>query len=324
MNHPKVAIVILNWNRYEVSRRCIESLLQITYPRSEIVFVDNGSSDGSGARVKRDYPDLVYLQNDRNLGFARGCNVGIRVALTRGADYVLLLNNDITVERGFLEPLVETAESDESIGLVSGKMFLAQARDVLWYAGGSLSLLTGSNWTRGFGEKDYGQFDRTEEVGICTGAMMFIRRRVLETVGLLPEEYFFGQEEWDYSLTVQRRGFRLYYCPRSVVYHEADGSHYNLSPKYLYSGHRNRLIFQTKFLPKLLLGPWIFLYSTYIRHLTRYRLRLSAAELRAFQRSYEAALRDHRRAKRLYVEEEDLSSFEREYAAESGTVGSQA
>src|SRR4051794_35948913 len=122
MQAPKVSTIVLNWNRYEISRDCIESLLRATYSNHEIVFVDNGSKDGSGERIRREYPQVVYVQNDKNLGFSRGCNAGIRVAMGRGADYVLLLNNDTLVEPGFLEPLVETAERDRDIGLISGKI----------------------------------------------------------------------------------------------------------------------------------------------------------------------------------------------------------
>src|SRR5256885_9783601 len=94
----RVSIVLLNWNRYETSRECLESLANATYREREIIFVDNASADGSGPRIREHFPDIVYVQNERKLGFSRGCNVGIRIALQRGADYVLLLNNDCVLD----------------------------------------------------------------------------------------------------------------------------------------------------------------------------------------------------------------------------------
>ena len=314
--HPKVTTVLLNWNRYELSRACLQSLQGVSYRNHDVVVVDNASSDGSGAQINRDFPQYAYVQNAANEGFSRGCNKGIQVALRQGADYVLLLNNDSLVEPGFLEPLVALFESDREIGLASGKILLAEDRKTLWFAGAHVSRLTGSVVVRGHKQPDTGRFDRTEESEACTGAMMFIPRRVLESVGLLPEEYFFGQEEWDYSLTVRRAGFKLYYCPDAVVYHHADGSHHNLAPKFIYCGMRNRLIFQSKFLPKSVFPLWSWTYSFYVNYLAPFRLNLTTRELHAFRAAHRVAVRDHRISKR-FVTEEDLLRFEREYVAPS-------
>jgi GT2 family glycosyltransferase len=315
---PKVAIVLLNWNGYEISRECLESLAPITYRNHEILFVDNASADGSGPRIQREFPTIVYIQNDSNLGFARGCNVGVRRALERGADYVLLLNNDCTVEPGFLEPLVAQAESDPKIGLVSGKIYLGKDRQALWYAGAHVSRLMGRVVVHNHLTADRGDFDRTEEVRACTGAMMLIRRSVLESVGPLPEEYFFGQEEWDYSLTVHRAGYKLYYVPASVIYHRANGSYDSKKPMYYYCGHRNKLIFQSKFFPRALLPMWTAVYWLYVELVAPLRLRIGPREMHAFKVSLRAALRDHYRAGRLYVEESDLLEFERDYRRRYG------
>jgi GT2 family glycosyltransferase len=239
--------------------------------------------------------------------------VGIRRAMKAGADFVLLLNNDVVVEPGFLEPLVALARKDESIGLVSGKMHLMGTDNLLWYAGAQISRIRGNVVVDGFRQADDGRFDQTREVGACTGAMMLIRRRVLETVGLLPEEYFFGQEEWDYSITVHKAGFRLYYCAESLVHHRADGSHGNTSPKIIYCGMRNRLIFQNKFLPQRVFKVWLAAYSFYVQHIAGKRLRLLGDDLRAYKLAHSAAVRDHRKHGRLYVDEEDLLNFEREF-----------
>jgi len=310
---PKVTTILLNWNRYELSRACIESLARVTYPNHSIVLVDNASADGSGPRLHRDFPEIEYVQNHDNAGFSRGCNEGIKRALELGTDYVLLLNNDSIVEPNFLEPLVSLLEGDDSIGMASGKIYLSDRR-TLWFAGARVSRVAGSVVVRGHKQPDQGLFDHTEESKGCTGAMMFIRKRVIDLVGPLPPEYFFGTEEWDYSLTVRRAGFKLYYCPASVVFHQADGSHDNLAPMYLYCGMRNRLTFQSKFLPRQLFHLWSLTYSFYVHHIAGLRLKLTSSQLHAFRAAHEQAVRDHEQ-RGSYVTEEDLLRFDREYAA---------
>src|SRR5262249_52403172 len=150
-------------------------------------------------------------------------------------------------------------------------------------------------------------FNKATEVGVSTGALMLIKRRVLEDVGLLPEEYFFGQEEWDYSLQVRRAGYKLYYVPEFITHHKADGSHRNLDPKYLYCGFRNRLIFQEKFLPSPLFRVWKAAYLVYHRFLAERRLsHLGKDMFETVSFALKLALRDHNRAVRRMVREEDL------------------
>ncbi len=310
---PKVSVVVLNWNTYELTKECLESLQEVTYSNYEVILVDNASRDGSAQKLGQEFPEATLIQNNANLGFARGCNAGIRCALNHGADFVLLLNSDSTVEKGFLEPAVEVAESDSKIGLVSGKIYLKDKPGYLWYAGGSFSLLRGMVVIRGWHQLDEGHFNKAEEVDISTGALMLIKREVIDKVGLLPEEYFFGQEEWDYSLTVRRAGYRLYYVPEFVTYHRGDGSHRNLDAKYMYCGYRNRLIFQEKFLPRPLFHAWKAVYVLYHQFLAERRL-LGLGKETFQEASYalKAALRDHNRAVPRMVREEDLIAFERE------------
>jgi GT2 family glycosyltransferase len=229
------------------------------------------------------------------------------------ADYVLLLNSDSVVEKRFLEPAIGLAESDRKIGLVSGKIYLKDKPGYLWYAGGSFSLVRGMVIIRGWHQLDEGQFNCAEEQDVSTGALMLIKKEVLIKVGLLPEEYFFGQEEWDYSLTVRRAGYRLYYVPEFVSHHKGDGSHRNLDGKYLYCGYRNRLIFQEKFLPSPLFFLWKAVYVFYHEFLAERRLsRLGQDIFRTASLALRAALRDHDRTTPRMVTEEDLIAFERE------------
>ncbi len=267
---PRVSIVVLNWNNYEDTRKCLESLRKVIYSELRVLVVDNGSSDGSGRRLVSEFREFEFIFNDKNLGFSRGCNVGIRAALEdEGCGYVLLLNNDTIVTANFLDKAIEHAEANASAGLIGGKILTLSDPSKIWYAGGSVNCWKGRMVVRGYGEKDCGQYDEPVEVGFVTGALMMIKREVIEKVGPLPEEYFFGVEEMDYSVSVMKAGYKLYYVPEFFIYHLADGSHYNSDPKFVYNSYRNKLIFAEKFLPKGLFPIWKLVFSIYAKYLAQ-------------------------------------------------------
>lgn len=263
-NRPRVYVVVLNWNNYAATRSCLNSLREVTYPNLQILVVDNGSADGSGKQLAAEFPDFEFIFNDRNEGFSRGCNVGIRAALKDPAcAYVLLLNNDAVVTPGFLEQAVETAEANPQIGLVGGKLLFSSESKTIWYAGGEIDRWRGASLVRGFREEDQGQYDVAGEVGFIIGALMLIKRVVLEKVGLLPEEYFFATEDIDYSLAVRQAGFTLHYVPEFLAYHGVAGSHTKYDPKFVYNNYRSKLLFQEKYLPKSAFFFWKLVFQLY-------------------------------------------------------------
>jgi GT2 family glycosyltransferase len=174
-----------------------------------------------------------------------------------------LVNNDAVATPQFLERAVEIAEGRAEIGLIGGKILFSPESKRIWYAGGSISRFRGNVSIRGFREVDRGQYDSAVEVGFVTGALMLIPRQVLERVGLLPEEYFFGTEEIDYSIAVKKAGYKLYYVPEFVIYHRGDGSHSNHDPKFVYNNYRGKLILQEKYLPKHFFPFWKQLFNLY-------------------------------------------------------------
>ena len=116
---PTVTVVVLNWNNLPDTIECLESLRAVTYPALRLLVVDNGSTDGSEAALRARFPGLELLQTGENLGFAGGNNAGIRRALEGGADHVLLLNNDTTVDPGFVTAMVDAARANPRAGLLS-------------------------------------------------------------------------------------------------------------------------------------------------------------------------------------------------------------
>jgi GT2 family glycosyltransferase len=262
---PQVVIVILHWKAYLQTRRLLQSLALLAYPNYRVILVDNKSNDGSAERLQSEFPQHEFIFNDENEGFSRGCNRGIRAAFAASADYVLLLNNDMEVEADFLQAAVSVAEEDPSVGLVTGKILFGDRRSTIWQAGGRIDRLRIQGIPRGWNEVDQGQYDDICDTGWASGAMLLIPRRVFEKVGLLPEEYFFGIEEWEYSTSVKHNGFRIVYVPEFRSYHYAGGSYRAGHPVLIvYNGFRNKLIYAQKHLSGAEWLVWKLIFRCYL------------------------------------------------------------
>ena len=178
-DQPWVSIIILNWNGLEDTIECLESLRGITYPNYEIIVVDNGSEGNDVKILQARFGGYIHIiKNDNNYGFAKGNNIGMRYALQREAEYILLLNNDTTVAPDFLSELVNVAESDPKSGLLGPKVYFYYEPDVIWFAGGRISLLSRTS-NRGYKQVDKGQFDRVDLVDFISGSCMLIKRYFL-------------------------------------------------------------------------------------------------------------------------------------------------
>ena len=167
---------------------------------------------------------LVLILNERNYGFAEGCNIGIRFALSvLDSDYILLLNNDTVVDKDLLREMVRVGESDERVGIMGPKIYyydLDGRRDVIWSAGGRIS-----PWRElilfnvGIGEVDKGQYDVGGETDWCTGAALLLKKELAKMETLNPA-YLFGIEDVEYCLNARRRGYRVVYVPSAKVWHK--------------------------------------------------------------------------------------------------------
>jgi GT2 family glycosyltransferase len=270
----KVAVILLNLNQEHHTRACINSLLEVSFPHLDIVLIDNGSLDGSGERLARDFPTIRFVRNARNVGFAEGNNIGIRLALENGADYVMLLNNDTIVHRDFIQPLLELAEADERIGVQSGKVYFHSDPKKFWYAGGLFNIEKALAKHRGMFEHDAGQFDRAEESDFSTGCLMFFSRRALHEVGLLDPSYFIYFEDVDWCLRARRIGWRVMFNPGCVIWHKVSATTTIDSPFYLYLTMRNKILMirrHSTLFKTILSLPYLFYF--YSRQILRLALR---------------------------------------------------
>ena len=221
---PLAYIIILNWNGYQDTIECVESCRKLSYPNYRLIIVDNGSTDGSEALLRGRFPDIEVVQTGSNLGFTGGNNIGIRHALGKGADYVILLNNDTIVDREFAAELIKAAEADTSVGMVCSKIYFYDRPDIIWYAGASFYPWLGWGRHRGYNQHDEGQFDVLEQTDRPTGCTLMVSRGLCEAIGLLREEFFCYCEDVDWGLRAKNARYKIVYVPTSKIWHKESRS----------------------------------------------------------------------------------------------------
>lgn len=267
---PRVSIIVLNWNSYEVTRDCLLSLEKIDFPNHEVVLVDNGSGDGSAERLAKEFPCARFIRNERNLGFSGGNNVGIRNAMTRGPNYLLLLNNDTVVAPNFLSELVRVAESDPQIGLLNPKIYYFDPPDRIWYAGGVRKPWRVFPVHLGLRRRDDGSYNQTREVSFITGCALLIKTAVVRKIGLLDDMFFLTFEDADWSMRASRAGFKHFYVPASVIWHKDS---YCTNMKLGHAGKnfynmRNTVLFARKYLETRYWPLFMISVGKYVMHRT--------------------------------------------------------
>ncbi len=299
---PKVAIIMLNWNGWQDTIECLESLYQITYNNYVVVIVDNDSDDESIERIKeyvigniniksdcvnkpkkiieytreeatREGGDddpckrIIIIKNEKNYGFAEGNNIAMRYALRAlKPDYFLLLNNDTVVEKGFLKEFVKFAESDPSIGFVGPKTYQYNFKgksNIISFAGGKLSMWRGQAYHVGLNDIDGGQYDEIKEVDYVEGSCLFVRKELIEKIGLLNENYFAYWEEVDLIIRGQRAGYKSIYYPNAKIWHKELSSARKINGFHEYQTTRNMFWFMKQHATKTQLFFFIIYFFGY-------------------------------------------------------------
>jgi GT2 family glycosyltransferase len=247
----RVAVVVLSWNGREDTLACLASLAGVDYPELTTIVVDNGSTDRTGEAVRALHPKVDIVRTEENLGFAEGNNVGIRRALELGADHVLVLNNDVEVDPGFVTALVEEAKRRPEAGALCSKILYMDPHDLIWFAGATFDPRSGYNGRQvGYRERDDGRFEAVTETDRACGAAMLVPRHVLEEVGLFDPDLFFYSEDVDWSLRARDAGYRHYVVPASKLWHKVSvTSGGENSPTTLYYGVRNTTEVCERFAP---------------------------------------------------------------------------
>lgn len=265
-----LSVIIPNWNGARHLPTCLDSLRRQTYPQREVILVDNASRDGSVALVRHDYPQVVLVQLDENLGLTGGINRGVQAA--RG-EIIAPLNNDTEVAPGWAEALVTALLDHPEAGMSASKMLLFDRRDTLHSAGDAYGV-DGIPVNRGVWQKDEGQFDDEEYIwGGCGGAIAY-RRAMLDDIGLLDEDLFMYCEDVDLNWRAQLAGYRCVFAPQAVVYHHLSATGGGEIASF-YTGRNTLWVLAKNYPGELLRRHW--------RAIVRAQLRISRDALKAWR-----------------------------------------
>jgi GT2 family glycosyltransferase len=242
---PSVALILVTFNHSAITLDCLKSLAELDYPRERlhVIVVDNASTDDTVSVIGTQYPTVTLITNQDNLGFAEGNNVGLRAALQTDAQYLMLLNNDTTVASEMLKRLIEVAERDQMIGIVTPRIYYFSEPRKIWCAGARLDLRRGQTWRLRAEEVDDGAAEAVHDVDFASGCALCARRAAIEQAGLLDARFFFYWEETEWCVRITRAGYRCTYVPDSHVWHKVSSSIQAGSPRVAYYMTRNGLLF---------------------------------------------------------------------------------
>lgn len=265
MKEVKISVVIPTYNLKHGVVRCVSSALDSSFQYKEVIAVDNGSTDGTFEAVRQSFPQIKLVRSEKNLGVCGGRNLGLK-HVSGDSKYILFLDHDIFLERDALERLLEVAESDSKVGIVTGKIYYSDDPAIIWAAGTSINLLTGKIAFNG--GKDDGQFDEVREVQVAP-SIIFTRRKLLDEIGAFDELLFATYEDTDFCFRARQAGYKVVYTPYARAYHSIPLDQWESMERLLSSAYyiaRNRIIFMKRYSPHFLvftlLIPAYFLYYT--------------------------------------------------------------
>lgn len=224
---PSVAIVILNWNGKDYLNKFLPFLLASTYSNARVIVADNASTDGSVDFIQQHFPGVEIINHPFNKGFAKGYNKALQKI---ESDYYVLLNSDVEVTPGWIEPVIALMETDKKIAACQPKVLAYDNRHLFEYAGASGGWIDSLGYPFSRGrvfdelEEDKGQYDDAVPCFWASGAALFVRAEAYHEMGGLDEYFFAHQEEIDFCWRLQLAGYKVFVQPASVVYHIGGGT----------------------------------------------------------------------------------------------------
>jgi len=243
--NKKLAIIIVNWKQYDLTKKCLLSINKTKFNNYKIILVDNESSEKKLNVLLNDFNNLKVIQNKLNLGFGVANNQAINYALDNNYDYVMLLNNDTEVDQNFISPLINCIENNNSIAGVQPLIMNYNKRDLIWSAGGYINKFFGNTTTNKSLEKKL-------NLDWITGCCMLLKTEVIKKTKLFDENFFAYYEDVDWSLRIKDLGYSLQLVETSLIYHHGSISSNNstsegrLSAYVHYLNFKNHIYFLRK------------------------------------------------------------------------------
>lgn len=243
----KVSIIVVNWNGQRFLQDCLAALSRQTYVNREIILVDNGSTDSSISYVLKRFPDVKIIQLRENTGFTGGNAEGLKLA---EGDFLALVNNDTRAEDRWLENLIEPMFKNSTVGICASKLLFEDGRGINSAGDGLTTAGVGLN--RGLGRNGTLFSDAEFVFGAC-GAAVLYRRRMLDEIGFLDDDFFLYDEDTDLSFRAQLVGWKCAYVPTAIVYHKSNATSRRLSDLHVYYHSRNLEFVWLKNMPSSLM-----------------------------------------------------------------------
>ena len=262
----EITVIIANWNGKKYLKDCFDSLTKQSYKDFKIIFVDNGSEDGSVDFVRENFPETEIIQFRKNTGFSFGYNAGIKKALEdEYISYIVVLNNDTKLHEKFIENMIDCSQRHPDAGSVQPKVLNFFDPEKIDCAGILLSV-DGVATNRGYSEKDGKKYDEEKEIFGATGAASLFTRKALEKTQLSEGEYFDNShfayyEDVDLAWRMRLAGFKSFYCPKAVTRHVHSATAGGISGFKAYYLNRNRFFTLIKNYPLCRLTTILFIFT---------------------------------------------------------------
>jgi GT2 family glycosyltransferase len=274
---PLVITVILNTNRREDTLETLASLERSTYERHHVIVLDNASQDGSVEAIRQKHPDVQIIELTQNRGYAGNNNIGIEAAIKQGADWILVLNEDTSIDPACLLELVQVGQSDTQVGILGPMVYHYDEPQVIQSAGGLLA----AGWDSkhlGHNELDQGQYSRSHQVDYISGCAILVRRDVITDLGMLDERFFYYFEETEWCLRASRASWKVIHVPHARIWHKGVQRHYKPGANVTYYKTRNKFLMLSKHHAPV--KEWVFAWLSTLRTLLSWSIRPKWRDMR--------------------------------------------
>lgn len=272
-----VSVIILNYNGKNFLGPCLRSLKKQTYNDFEIILVDNGSTDGFVNFVRKNFPELKIIINEKNRGFAEANNQGFKIA---SGEFIVTLNNDTETDEKWLENLLMPAKANDSVGMCASKVLSIYNRQMIDSVGVNVCL-DGMSRGRGRGEIDRGQYDKTVNILLPSACAALYRRKMLDEIGFFDEDFFAYCEDTDLGLRARLAGWEAVLAPKALVYHHYSSTGGKYSSFKAFLVERNHCWVVIKNFPGkfLIIFPFLTIWRFILQLLAAFFKKGPAAEL---------------------------------------------
>lgn len=287
---PLVSIITVTYHQAAMTCELLDSIKRSDYANYEVIVVDNAREQGAEEMLKKHMPDVRYIAAENNGGFSSANNLGIRESK---GEYLFFVNNDAEINSETIPILLKCFMEKEDVGIVSPIIYdfpdkIDDQRDIIQYAGMTLvNPYTGRNKTIGSKEVDSGQYSSAFTTGYAHGAAMMVPRKVIDIVGLMPEEYFIYYEDLDWSEQIRKAGFQVYVEPQASIFHKESVTFGKVSPTKIYYMNRNRIFFMRKHYLKYQFAIFLLftLFVSAPKNLLKYTMSGQIAQAKSYCKS---------------------------------------